>query len=207
MQIEKLNENKIRIILNLKDLEENNIDLHSFMASSIESQDLFYNMLDKAEREIGFETKNYKLMIEAIATTTGNFILTVTRFMPDKEQTKIPKAKRKLTTPLSCAIYSFNSFDDYLELCRYLHTCILDGSYTGFKNTTLYKYNSKYYLCISFSKNSLKKFKSLHCSIIEFGTYISNSDLFKSKLLEYATPIFETNAIKRTVEYFICKKN
>lgn len=67
MQIEKLTENKIRITLNLDDLKEQNIDLHTFMSSSLESQDLFYNMLDKAEKEIGFKTKDYKLMIEAIA--------------------------------------------------------------------------------------------------------------------------------------------
>ncbi len=73
MQIEKLNENKIRITLNLEDLKENNIDLHSFMASSIESQDLFYNMLDKAEREVGFKTENYKLMIEALAIPNRKF--------------------------------------------------------------------------------------------------------------------------------------
>lgn len=67
MQIEKITENKIRITLNAQDLEENNIDLHSFMSNSPESQDLFYNVLDKAEKEIGFITKDYKLMIEALA--------------------------------------------------------------------------------------------------------------------------------------------
>lgn len=67
MRIEKLTENKIRIVLDLEDLKEKNIDLHSFMSSSLESQDLFYDMLDKAEKEIGFKTKDYKLMIEAIA--------------------------------------------------------------------------------------------------------------------------------------------
>lgn len=67
MRIEKLTENKIRITLSLDDLEEQNIDLHTFMSSSVESQDLFYNMLDKAEKEVGFKTKDYKLMIEAIA--------------------------------------------------------------------------------------------------------------------------------------------
>jgi len=69
MKIEKLNENKIRIILNLDDLKEKNIDFHSFMSNSIESQDLFLDMLDKAEEEIGFITKDYKLIIEAIATS------------------------------------------------------------------------------------------------------------------------------------------
>lgn len=67
LRIEKLTENKIRITLSLDDLEEQNIDLHTFMSSSVESQDLFYNMLDKAEKEVGFKTKDYKLMIEAIA--------------------------------------------------------------------------------------------------------------------------------------------
>ena len=73
MRIEKLTENKIRFILNLDDLKENNIDLHSFMSSSIETQDLFCNMLDKAEKEIGFKTKDYKLMIEAIAVPERKF--------------------------------------------------------------------------------------------------------------------------------------
>ena len=67
LRIEKITENKIRIILNLQDLQEKNIDLHTFMSNSIESQDLFYDMLDEAEKEIGFKTKDYKLMIEAIA--------------------------------------------------------------------------------------------------------------------------------------------
>jgi len=73
LRIEKITENKIRIILNMQDLEEKNIDLHSFMSSSIESQDLFYDMLDKAEKEIGFETKDYKLMIEALAVPERKF--------------------------------------------------------------------------------------------------------------------------------------
>ena len=73
MQLEKLTENKIRITLNLEDLKEKNIDLHSFMSNSIESQDLFYDVLNKAEKEIGFITKNYKLMIEAIAVPERKF--------------------------------------------------------------------------------------------------------------------------------------
>lgn len=75
MQIEKITENKIRITLNIQDLQEKNIDLHSFMSNSIESQDLFYDMLDKAEKEVGFETKDYKLMIEALAIPNRKFYI------------------------------------------------------------------------------------------------------------------------------------
>ena len=70
----------------MEDLEEKNIDFHSFMANSIETQDLFLDMLDKAEEEIGFKTENYKLMIEAIATSDGKFILTVTRIAEEVDK-------------------------------------------------------------------------------------------------------------------------
>lgn len=75
MRIEKITENKIRIILNMQDLKEKNIDLHTFMSNSIESQDLFYDMLDEVEKQIGFKTKDYKLMIEAIAVPERNFYI------------------------------------------------------------------------------------------------------------------------------------
>lgn len=75
MQIEKITENKIRIILNIQDLQGKNIDLHTFMSNSIESQDLFYEMLNKAEKEVGFETKNYKLIIESLAIPNRKFYI------------------------------------------------------------------------------------------------------------------------------------
>lgn len=67
MKIEKLTENKIRITLNLEDLNERDIDFHSFMSNSIESQSIFLDMLDKANREVGFNTDDCRIMIEALA--------------------------------------------------------------------------------------------------------------------------------------------
>ena len=86
MKIEKLTEDKIRINLNLEDLESKNIDFHSFMANSPKTQPLFLEMFDKVEKEIGFVTKNYKLSIEAVATQTGHFRLTSTRLDVYKRQ-------------------------------------------------------------------------------------------------------------------------
>ncbi len=73
LRIEKLDENKIRIFLNLNDLKEKNIDFHYFMANPIETQALFADVLDKAEKELGFVTKNYQLSIDAIATLSRRF--------------------------------------------------------------------------------------------------------------------------------------
>lgn len=204
MKIEKLTENKIRITLNLNDLEEEHIDLHSFMSNSPESQALFYNLLSQAEKEVGFYTKDYKLMIEAIAVPEGNFILTITR-LPEKEQSKRQvKIKRKTSTVNEgLVIYSFNSFDDYCEFCKYLSLHLKSENYLKLKKVSLCLYNSKYYLCIHINKSNLPIVKAINCEISEFGNSVNNPDLFERKLLEYGKVIFKTNAILNCVKTFL----
>lgn len=73
MKIEKLNENKIRITLNMEDLKERDIDYHSFMSNSIESQGIFLDMLSTAEKEVGFYTDDCRIMIEALALKDRTF--------------------------------------------------------------------------------------------------------------------------------------
>lgn len=88
MRIEKLNEDKIRIILDVTDLKEKDIDYQAFMSNPIDTQKLFLDMLEEAEEQIGFDTKDYKITIEAIATIDGTFVLTVTRTAPEEMRKK-----------------------------------------------------------------------------------------------------------------------
>lgn len=64
MKFEKLSENKIKITLTSQDLKDKNIDFHSFMSNPLEKQDLFLDILEEAEEEIGFEFKDYPVRIE-----------------------------------------------------------------------------------------------------------------------------------------------
>lgn len=206
MRIEKLTENKIRITLNLEDLKENNIDLHAFMSNSPETQDLFFNMLEKAETEIGFKTTNYKLMIEALATSDGNFILTITRMLPEKDapSTKSPKknikAKRKIVTPDKIlSVYKFNTFDDFCEFCTYLNSTPLKGK---LKSSILYFYNSEYYLVLNNIRMKLSDFKTFCYAITEFASYVKGHVLFERKLKEYGKVIIKQNAVGTCNKYF-----
>ena len=115
MRFERITENKIRITFSIEDLESENIDFHSFMSNSIETQSVFLDMLSKAEREIGFITNNYKLMIEALATSSGHFIVTVTRMMPDLAKLPSRKrlsAKRKAVQKTTCSTPQLKRFPD-----------------------------------------------------------------------------------------------
>ena len=79
MKIEKLTENKLKITLTIDDLTERNIDLQSFIYNSPESQDLFWDMMNEAEKEYGFDVDESMIYVEASSSGTGLFTLIVTK--------------------------------------------------------------------------------------------------------------------------------
>lgn len=207
MKLEKLNDDKIRITLNLEDLKENDIDFHTFMSNSIESQELFLNMLDRAEKELGFVTDDYRVMIEALAMTNGNFVLTVTRFEAEKEKSTYKKKKvniKRKTANINTdkAIYCFNSFDEYCGYCSFLNNNILKYMNNFADSVSLYSYNEKYYLVFSNIHVNINLLKAFCSSITEFAHFVENADLFESKLLEYGKLVMKDNAIDICIKHF-----
>lgn len=207
MKIEKLTDNKIRITLNSADLEENNIDFHTFMSNSIESQKIFIDMLDKAEKEVGFITDDYRVMIEALFMSNGNFVLTVTRLETEKSNNTYKKKKVNIKRKVcqintEKAIYCFNTFDEYCAFCNFLNNNILKYMDDFADNISLFEYNSKYYLVISnihINTNLLRTFCS---SIIEFARFIEDASLFENKLIEYGNLIMKDHAIDTCIRHF-----
>lgn len=207
MKIEKLTENKIRIILNTEDLEKNNVDLKSFISNSYQSQDLLLSILNKAEKEVGFYTKDSKILIEAFASSDGQIIFTITKFSPDNVQTLSPKKtltvkRRNLSLTNKVATYSFNSFDAFCDFCDNLSINLFKNLKVLCKNISLYLYNDTYYLVLSDINTDFKFLNSFYSSISEFATFVSNSINFQYKLMEHGKPIFKNNAIQNGYRFF-----
>lgn len=205
MRFEKLNEDKIRITLSHEDLIKKNIDFHSFMSNSIDSQDLFFDMLKEAEKEIGFVTKDYLIRIEALAMACGDFILTVTRTLPDKTKNNIRKKvhiKRKnVKLDSSQFIYYFANFEDYCSFAQFFNKSGFKSSNLA-KNILLYEYKNGYYLSINGINLEYPNLKKLFSCITEFATFVNHSEVFASKLSESGKLIMKHNAIKTGIKYF-----
>ncbi len=207
MRFEKLNENKIRITLTNQDLIQKNIDFHSFMADPIESQNLFFDMLDEAEEKIGFKTKDYQIRIEAMQVNGGDFILTVTRSLPEDKKSLDNKRKvhikRKQINNFKDeeAIYSFASFEDFCAFTNFLNNANIKLSNIA-KNISLYDYKNVYYLVFSNINLNYPDIKKLFSAITEFATYVSRPDLFVTKLSENGKIIMKNNALKTAIKFF-----
>ncbi len=214
MKFEKLNDNKIRIILTNKDLNENHIDYHSFMSNSVETQDLFLDMLERAEEEIGFITRDYKIRIDALAMMDGDFILTVTRMHPEererkelsKEKTNTKckvKVKRKIQDlqKSSDLAYRFGNFDDFYDFVSGVHASQFDSRKLA-THIQLYTYENAFYLILEQVNFEHKNIHRLSSYITEFASYVNSPEVYISKIMESGKLILKHNALTTALKHF-----
>lgn len=209
MKIEKLTENKLRVVLNIEDLESNNIDFDSVVNNTPETQSLILSILNQAEKEVGFYVQDSKIIIETFASFDGNFVFTITKTPTQAEQhtfsRKTPKAKRKSFKLDTSIIYSFQNFDEFCDFCKALHLEFLSHENIKLicKNTSLYFYKDTYYLLISGINSNYEHLTEFFSVISEFTTRIDYYKNFDAKLLEHGKPIFKKNAISNTINIFV----
>ena len=206
MKIEKLTDNKIRIIINIDELDEKNIDIHSLTKSTDKAHSLFQTILSEAEKQVGFKVQNCKLLVEAFLTSEGYIVFTLTRYKNDistQNINKKPKFKRKtFLNSYKHAIYKFENFEEFCNFCTYCNNSRLKDLNELSKNISLFEYNNFYYLIFTNINSEFKYMNLFYTSISEFSNLVSNSLVLKSKLEEYGKSIFKTNAIKRGIKYF-----
>lgn len=167
MQIKKINNDKLKIILSSNDLDEKNVDVDSFLANPIESQSLFFEILDLAEEKYNFDIENNKAIIEAISLDNNIFILTITKISKDC-YTYNQKQK----------IYYFENINDLLNL------------YSFIKNNNIcppeleiYKFLNKYYMLLN---EETPNFENI---LLEFSHLQNNFSYLKDICVEYGTKI------------------
>lgn len=79
MKIEKLNDHQIRCTLTLADLSAREIQFSELVCGTGKARSLFQDMMRQASYELGFETENMPLMIEATSSSAGSVVLVITR--------------------------------------------------------------------------------------------------------------------------------
>ncbi len=203
MKIEKLTENKIRVIIHSEELGFTNINLHSIMTKAIETQSLFSDILKKAEKEVDFCTDGCKLLIEVSSSLEDIFVFTITKYLSDPEpKKKTLIAKRKsFDENKKNYIYCFETFDIFCEFCnaiKYVHK--LKNTKLA-KNIALYQWHNAYYLVL---KNINLKYENKNLFFLklsEFAKPISFSDTFENKLLEHGQVVIKKNAIDAGIQF------
>lgn len=211
MKIEKLTENKIRIIINSEDLDETNTDIHSLMTKAIETQSLFFEMLLRAEKEVGFNTEGCKLLIEAFSSIDGVLVFTITKSEKldcnssniNNQRKKLIVKRKTVNSSESGIVCSFNNFEQFCDFCNYINNISQFDIKKLSKNISLYLYNDTYYLIVEDINKNYMHLRKFYFAISEFGNFVSYSLNFKNKLAEHGKIIIKKNAIDTGIKFFI----
>ncbi len=79
MKIERISENQIRCTLNKHDLMERQLKISELAYGSEKAKDLFRDIMEQANIDLGFEADDIPLMIEAIPTSRDSIILVINK--------------------------------------------------------------------------------------------------------------------------------
>lgn len=208
MKIEKISENIIKVTISLNDLEERNIDLNSLNYNSLAAQELFWDMMEQAEIQFGFNISDSQLIIEPIPDSDEGFIITITKIDEDGDFESIQKyiknkfkksdlrTKRKNRRICSAiTIYSFKNFEDLCELSKRIQPL-----YSG--DSSLYRYKDTYYLVLIKSNFTVSNVKLFEILLGEYGRKVSNISFYEGYLNEYGIKIAENDALEVVNNYF-----
>lgn len=210
MKIERLTENKIRVIVKPSDLEPEKISMKDLLTQSLERQNFLTHMLERAKIEVGFETEGCRLFIEGFSSSDDILVFTITKYNDVKKSSELTKKNLKVKRKTFNAnskhiIFKFKNFDNFCDFCEAINNYNFSITKIS-KNSTLYLYNNTYYLIINninLDTNLIKKFYSLTSEF--YNSFYSSSE-FESKLIEHGKIIMKKNAISNTINYFIKKK-
>ena len=79
MKLERISENKIRCTLTGNDLSSRQIMLAELAYGSDKARQLFRDMMDLAAEELGFETEDMPIVVEAVPMANGSIVLTISK--------------------------------------------------------------------------------------------------------------------------------
>lgn len=212
MKIEKLTENKIRVIISSSDLDLEKIDVPLLLKSSLEGHSFIIDMLEKAKKEVGFDTDGCKLLIEASSSSEDVLVFTITKYsfadtkpVSNSPGRKLTVKRKNINFYKKQAIYKFKNFEEFCDFCQYIYNTKNFDINKFSKNISLYLYNNTYYLMVKNINLAYNSAKIFYHIASEFSTPLSFSNSFENKLIEYGKPIIKRNAIVVGIKYFSSK--
>lgn len=196
MLVERLGNNKVRIFISYDDLEDRGIDRDEIWQNGRKVQELFWDMMERAYLEVGFEVMG-PIAVEAFTMPTEGVVVIVTQVpsLPDETD----KAKEETTDdqiitvdPYTSFTFVFDDFENVLAAAKVLHTSF-DIS------ASLYSYKDRYFLYFKEEDIKQEEADALWAILHEYGNMSNMTD---AVLDEYGNQIIKDTAITTLNEYF-----
>ena len=192
MKIEIIDENKVKIILSLAELEMRNISLTDLQNNTLLARNFFKTIIEESNLDEDFiENEDSQLFIEATSDSTETFILTITKTDTLPNINNYQKTEN-VRYRIDSRLYEFNSLDAILDFCK-----IAKDEKMFFGTNSLYKYQDKYFILFGDNTIKNKKFIKTFVMITEFCSRYFSYDIYNSTITEKGKLIIPNRALHR----------
>ncbi len=189
MEIEKINDYKVKITINSTDLEERNIDIDDLVYNSPKAQELFWDILHQAYIEQGFEVRDEQLVVEAIPNSRDTFVIVITKYRNRQlirsgtgKLLKGTDTKKATKSKETC--FCFEDLEDVIDFSKR----VIDD-YRG--DSSAYRHGDAYYLI-------LKLYDICSSPLVEAiaEEYGFRCKTMEAYLKEYGDTLIENSAVE-----------
>lgn len=191
MRVERIAKDKVRIFISFDDLEERGIDKDEIWKNGRKVQELFWDMMETAYVEVGFEVAG-PIAVEAFTMPTEGVVVIVTRVpsLPSAEDEEEDTIQLH-PDPLSNFIFEFDDFENVIRAAYAIE------DYGA--NAKLFAYKGAYHLYCDEKSVPESQYEFLLSVLSEYGQF---SDATLAVLEEYGTCIFSDYAVDELTERF-----
>lgn len=223
MEMERINDNTIRVLLGNDDLAQRGITVLDLLGNHQQIESFFYSILDEVDKDHSFAT-NDAVTFQVMPSQQGLELL-ISKNVPqdddedddsdnEPELSGVPDfIKRQLMatdapddsavdeggyidaggTTVHEAVLQFKRFEDLISLSKVLR---LEGA-----SSDLYHYQDAYYLVLTFYSNQIseQEIKDQLAVALEYG---ERATISSAKLSEYGNRIMATSALETARYYF-----
>lgn len=211
MDIERINENTFKLFITYSDIEERGYTREDIWYSRVKGEELFWDVISEVNTDEYFDLEG-PIWIHINASENGlEVIVTRAHISPDQqdvdnasepidlaelshlEQDLFEAVEEKAAeNQLLDVRYSFKDIDELIPLAKRLQSYQL--------NTSLYKFEGKYYLNIDLTTMEDVQQRKNIVSIA--NEYLNKSKVTIYRLEEYGEVIMADHAFEQAIQYF-----
>ncbi len=204
MEIIMISDNKLKVMLGEDDLRQFEIKAEQLDYSNTETKRMFWDILNRAKHETGFDTDGQRVLVQLYPSKEGGCEMFVTKIgllsqgtnecsnKPKASQERFPvrlHTKKTQTNSERFAAFSFEEIKDLIEVSKRLFSIGYIGESSAYTCD-----NGKYYLFLS----DLEQYDFLPFNefsfINEYGTY-ENAEAIKYYASEHGRTMCEFDAV------------
>jgi adapter protein MecA 1/2 len=199
MNIQQIGPDRLRIQLDLKDLDKYDLDYYSISKESQGTKRLLKEILSEAQKS-GFSTYRCKILIEVLPGKNNGCILYITKSHFAKSSQHSQIIQNQSVTQCGGYILTCGCLEDAIEAIEHF-ACYPD---LPIKRSSLYNFEGKYHLVfvpvsLGLDRNRLV---SLLAALSEYGDTENSTPVSEAMLAEHGDIIIKSHAVESFIRYF-----